>query len=60
MHHHELHTYFDLVSLCYYGITYYIPNLYGDRYLNMVMSGGIELAAYLAAFLVLGGFGRQV
>ena len=47
------------VSLCYYGVTYYIPNLYGDKYLNFILSGGIELAAYLLAFVVLGGFGRQ-
>ena len=25
------------VSICYYGITYYVPNLSGDRYLNFVM-----------------------
>jgi hypothetical protein len=47
------------VSLCYYGVTYYIPNLYGDKYLNFILSGGIELAAYLLAFVILGGFGRQ-
>ena len=47
------------VSLCYYGVTYYIPNLYGDKYLNFILSGGIELAAYLLAFVVLGGFGRR-
>lgn len=47
------------MSLCYYGVTYYIPNLYGDKYLNFILSGGIELAAYLLAFVVLGGFGRR-
>lgn len=47
------------VSICYYGIAYYVPNLSGDRYLNFVMGGGIELGSYLLAFVVLGGFGRR-
>jgi OCT family organic cation transporter-like MFS transporter 4/5 len=47
------------VSLCYYGVTYYIPNLYGDKYLNFILSGGIELAAYLLAFVVLGRVGNK-
>lgn len=47
------------VSLCYYGITYFIPNMAGDKYLNFMLGGGIELAAYLLAFVVLGGWGRQ-
>ena len=47
------------VSICYYGITYYVPNLFGDRHLNFILGGGIELAAYLLAFVVLGGFGRR-
>ena len=47
------------VSLCYYGIAYYVPNLFGDRHLNFVLGGGIELAAYLLSFVVLGGFGRR-
>ena len=48
------------VSICYYGISYFVPNLFGDRHLNFVLGGGIELAAYLLAFVVLGGFGRRV
>jgi len=48
------------VSICYYGITYYVPNLSGDRYLNFVMGGGIELGAYILAFVILGGFGRRI
>jgi len=47
------------VSICYYGISYYVPNLSGDRYLNFIMGGGIELGSYLLAFVVLGGFGRR-
>lgn len=47
------------VSLSYYGISYSIPNLSGDRYLNFMIGGGIELGAYLLAFVVLNGFGRK-
>ena len=40
-----------------------VKNLYisvlGDKYLNFMLGGGIELAAYLLAFVVLGGWGRQ-
>ena len=32
----------------------------GDRYLNFVIGGGIELAAYVLAFAVLQGFGRKI
>ena len=46
--------------MSYYGISYSIPNLSGDRYLNFVIGGGIELAAYILAFAVLQGFGRKV
>ena len=48
------------ISLSYYGISFSIPNLSGDRYLNFVIGGGIELAAYVLAFAVLQGFGRKI
>ena len=48
------------VSICYYGISYFVPNLFGDPHLNFILGGGIELAAYLLAFVVLGGFGRRI
>ncbi len=35
------------MSLSYYGISFSIPNLSGDRYLNFMIGGGIELLAYL-------------
>ena len=47
------------VSLSYYGISFSIPDLSGDRYLNFMIGGGIELAAYILAFVVLNGFGRK-
>ena len=25
------------VSICYYGITYYVPNLFGDKHLNFML-----------------------
>lgn len=45
--------------MSYYGISYSIPNLSGDRYLNFMIGGGIELAAYLLAFVILNSFGRK-
>ena len=47
------------MSLSYYGISFSIPNLSGDRYLNFMIGGGIELGAYLLAYVVLSGFGRR-
>ena len=48
------------VSLSYYGISFSIPDLSGDRYLNFMIGGGIELAAYLLAFVIINSFGRKV
>ena len=45
--------------MSYYGISYSIPNLSGDRYLNFMIGGGIELGAYLLAYVVLNGIGRK-
>ena len=47
------------VALAYYGISFSIPNLSGDRYLNFMIGGGVEMGAYLLAFVVLDGFGRK-
>ena len=47
------------VNMSYYGISYSIPNLSGDRYLNFMIGGGIELCAYLLAYVVLNGIGRK-
>ena len=47
------------VSLSYYGISFSLPNLSGDRYLNFMIGGGIELGAYLLAYVVLNGIGRK-
>ena len=46
--------------MSYYGISYSIPNLSGDRYLNFMIGGGIELGAYLLAYVVLNGIGRKL
>ncbi len=48
------------MSLSYYGISFSIPNLSGDRYLNFMIGGGIELAAYILAFVLINSFGRKV
>lgn len=47
------------MSLSYYGISFSLPNLSGDRYLNFMIGGGIELGAYLLAYVVLNGIGRK-
>jgi len=47
------------VSLSYYGISFSIPDLSGDRYLNFMIGGGIELAAYILAFVFVNSFGRK-
>ena len=47
------------MNMSYYGISYSIPNLSGDRYLNFMIGGGIELGAYLLAYVVLNGIGRK-
>ena len=31
------------VSLCYYGITYFVPNLYGDKYLNTILGRNTQV-----------------
>ena len=48
------------MSLSYYGISFSIPDLSGDRHLNFMIGGGIELAAYILAFVVLNAFGRRI
>ncbi|QQP42448.1 Uncharacterized protein FKW44_017117, partial [Caligus rogercresseyi] len=36
-----------------------IPDLSGDIHLNFMIGGGIELAAYIFAFVLFNGFGRK-
>ena len=31
------------VSICYYGISYFVPNLFGDRHLNFVLGKDIKI-----------------
>ena len=45
--------------MSYYGISFSIPDLSGDRYLNFMIGGGIELAAYILAFVLVNSFGRK-
>ena len=47
------------VSMSYYGISFSIPDLSGDRYFNFMIGGGIEMAAYILAFVVIHSFGRK-
>jgi len=41
------------VTLSYYGILLYLPNLPGGRHLNFVISAFIEIAAYILAYFAL-------
>ena len=45
--------------MSYYGISFSIPDLSGDRYFNFMIGGGIEMAAYILAFVVIHSFGRK-
>lgn len=46
-------TVFFSVTLSYYGILLYLPNLPGGRHLNFVLSALIEITAYIIAYFAL-------
>lgn len=48
------------VSMSYYGILYFLPNLAGDRHGNFIVGAAIEVIAYGLAFLILSKFGRRI
>lgn len=47
------------VTLSYYGIIYFLPNLAGERHLNFLIGAVIEFFAYVVAFFVLSRLGRR-
>ena len=47
------------VSMCFHGMSYYVPILSGDKDLDMMMGAGIELGAFILVFVIIGGFGRR-
>ncbi|XP_055383940.1 organic cation/carnitine transporter 2-like [Condylostylus longicornis] len=48
------------VTLSYYGILYFLPNLPGSRHVNFLIGAAIEGAAYILAYFVLSKFGRRL
>ncbi|XP_067010036.2 solute carrier family 22 member 6 isoform X2 [Anabrus simplex] len=48
------------VSLSYYGITFYLPALSGDRHINFLWGSILEMAAFILAFCILVKFGRRL
>lgn len=46
-------TVFFSVTLSYYGILLYLPNLPGGRHLNFILSALIEITAYIIAYFAL-------
>lgn len=48
------------VTLSYYGILYFLPNLAGNRHLNFGISAGIEVLSYVIAYFILSKWGRRL
>ncbi|XP_055857978.1 solute carrier family 22 member 6-A-like isoform X2 [Episyrphus balteatus] len=48
------------VTLSYYGILYYLPNLAGERHLNFLVGAIIEGIAYILAYFLLSRLGRRL
>lgn len=48
-----------IVAISYYGVLFFMPTLSGDRHLNFILGGIIELFVYLSMYFVLAKFGRR-
>uniref|UniRef100_A0A1B0FP17 Major facilitator superfamily (MFS) profile domain-containing protein n=1 Tax=Glossina morsitans morsitans TaxID=37546 RepID=A0A1B0FP17_GLOMM len=48
------------VTLSYYGILYFLPNLAGSRHLNWEYGALIELLSYIMSYFIFAGFGRRL
>lgn len=46
------------VTVTYYAITFFVPNLGGNRHTNIMMGGGVEMAGYVVLYLSMKKFGR--
>ena len=46
--------------LGYYGLTLSVLKLSSSKYLNMFISGAVELPAYVSSMYILGRFGRRI
>ena len=48
------------VSLLYYGITFHLPDLSGERHLNFFLGAVVEIISYVLAYIILSRFGRRL
>lgn len=48
------------VSLLYYGITFHLPELSGERHLNFFLGAVVEIISYVLAYIILSRFGRRL
>lgn len=48
-----------MVTVTYYAITFFVPNLGGNRHQNIMMGGAVEMAGYVVLFLAMNKFGRS-
>lgn len=46
------------VTMCYYAITFFLPNLAGDRHTNFIIGAGIEAVGFAAVYFAMQNFGR--
>lgn len=47
------------VTVTYYAITFFVPNLGGNRHQNILIGGGVEIAGYVVLFFAMKKFGRS-
>ncbi|KAI0215704.1 Organic cation transporter protein [Lamellibrachia satsuma] len=47
------------MAVCYYGLSLAITSLSGNKFLNLLMCGLVELPAYITAIFILKWFGRK-
>lgn len=48
------------VTLQYYGITFHLPDLSGERHLNFFLGAVVEVVSYVLAYIILSRFGRRL
>lgn len=47
------------VTVTYYAITFFVPNLGGNRHTNIMMGGAVEIAGYFVLFFAMNRYGRS-
>lgn len=47
------------VTVVYYAITFFVPNLGGNRHQNILIGGGVEMCGYVVLFFTMKKFGRS-